>query len=156
MKPARDPASNRPKLSVALKKHRWNIFCSLLFIIHLKKETGRAQKPAFPSEPFRFAPLTLIAHSPWLFENRASLCPSRIFRLLTRWSVPRCVYACCCSLPGRFVQCPQPLACYHLIKGAKLELGRGAHCEHHPQPTNLPTCLNRPTELRRQRVDCIS
>ena len=50
----------------------------------------------------------------------------------------------CCTLPGFPRQCPLPLACRHLPKGTKLELGRGAAGEHHPQPTT-PGAASQPT-----------
>ena len=52
-------------------------------------------------------------------------------------------------------QCPLPLACHHLPKGTKSELGRGVSGEYHPQPTKPLPRLNRPVESRRQLVHCI-
>ena len=58
--------------------------------------------------------------------------------------------------PGFSRQCPLRHACHHLPKSTKLEIGRGAPGEHHPQPTIPPRRLNRPAESRRQPVGYIS
>ena len=120
MKPAREPASSRPKPCPFLKNAPRILPVRLsLPIGPCKDKTDRGQTQAFPSETSRLAPL-ILAHRgsalPWLVDDRATLRPRRI------WCVPTDR-----ALPYSSRQCPLPLACHHLPKGTKLELGRGAH-----------------------------
>ena len=121
MKPAREPASSRPKPCASLKNapRILPVRRSLLALV-ARKQT-----------------VLVLAHRglalPWLADDRAVLRPRRIWCVLTRPGFPR--------------QCPRPHAHYLPPKGTKLELGRGAPGKHHPQPTILPPCLNRPYRL---------
>ena len=84
VKPAREPASSRPKPCASLKKsHESCPFAAPCG--PRKKKNGRGQPSAFPSETSRFTPL-ILAHRgsalPWLFDDRAAL------RLCQIWCVP--------------------------------------------------------------------
>ena len=77
VKPAREPASSRPKPCASLKKpHESYPFAA---------PCGRGQTSAFPSETSRFKPV-ILAHRgsvlPWLVNDRAAL------RLRRIWCVP--------------------------------------------------------------------
>ena len=86
MKPAREPASSRPKPCASLKKpHESCPFAAPCG--PRRKKNDRGQRSAFPSETSRFA-LPILAHRgstlPWLVNDRAALrlrriwCPKRI------------------------------------------------------------------------------
>ena len=84
VKPAREPASSRPKPCASLKKpHKSCPFAAPCG--PLRKKNDRGQKSAFPSETSRFA-LLILAHRgsalPWLVNDRAAL------RLRRIWCVP--------------------------------------------------------------------
>ena len=81
MKPAREPASSRPKSCASLKKpHKSCPFAAPCGPRRNKKDRG--QTSAFPSETSRFAPL-ILAHRgsalPWLVDDRVALRPRRIY-----------------------------------------------------------------------------
>ena len=83
-KPAREPASSRPKPCASLKKpHESCPFAAPSGPRRKKNDSG--QISAFPSETSRFA-LSILAHSgsalPWLVNDRAAL------RLRRIWCVP--------------------------------------------------------------------
>ena len=91
MKPARDPASSRPKPCASLKKPRES--CPFAAPCgRRRKKNDRGQRSAFPSETSRFA-LSILAHRgsafPWLVNDRAAL------RLRRIWCVCVCVYCVC-------------------------------------------------------------
>ena len=136
MKPAREPASSRPKPCASLKKpHESCPFAAPCG--HRRKKKDRGQKLAFPSETSRFAPL-ILAHRgsalPWLVDDRAALRLRRIWCVPTRWSTTRLSAT---VFPASRVP-------PHLPKGTKLELGR---CEHlgTPSSANLTTAASQPT-----------
>ena len=84
MKPAREPASIRPKPCASLKKpHESCPFAAPCG--PRRKKNDRGQRSAFSSETFRFA-LSILAHRgsafPWLVNDRAAL------RLRRIWCVP--------------------------------------------------------------------
>ena len=75
MKPAREPASSRPKPCASLKKpHESCPFAAPCGPRRKKKYRG--QRSAYPPETSRFAPL-ILAHRgsalPWLVDDRAAL-----------------------------------------------------------------------------------
>ena len=75
MKPAREPASIRPKPCASLKKpHEYCPFAAPCG--PRRKKNVRSQRSAFPSETSRFA-LSILAHRgsalPWLVNDRAAL-----------------------------------------------------------------------------------
>ena len=84
VKPARGPASSRPKPCASLKKpHESRPFAAPCGPRRKKKTVG--QTLAFPSETFRFSPLILSHRGsalPWLVDDRATL------RLRRIWCVP--------------------------------------------------------------------
>ena len=82
--------------------------------------------------------------------RRRSSCPPPTPNVVHTHSIERC-----CALPGFPRQSPLPLARHHLPKRTRLELGRGAPGEHHPQPNIPPSRLNRPAEPQRQPVKCM-
>ena len=84
MKPAREPASSRPKSCAFLKKpHESCPFAASCG--PRRKKNDRGQRSAFPSETSRFKPV-ILAHRgsalPWLVNDRAAL------RLRRIWCVP--------------------------------------------------------------------
>ena len=141
MKPAREPASSRPKPCASLKKpHESCPFAAPCGPRRTIKDRG--QTSAFPSETSRFAPL-ILAHRgsvlPWLVDDRAAshLCPI--------WCVPPDK-----TLPGFPRQCSLPLACRHTSRRAPNWSSEEERIwEHHPQPTIPPPRFNRQAESRR-------
>ena len=84
VKPAREPASSRPKPCAFLKKpHESCPFAAPCG--PRRKKNDRGQRSAFPSETSRFKPV-ILAHRgsalPWLVNDRAAL------RLRRIWCVP--------------------------------------------------------------------
>ena len=84
VKPARKPASSRPKPCASLKNpHESCPFAALCS--PRRKKNDRGQTSAFPSETSRFKPV-ILAHRdsalPWLVDDRAAL------RLRQIWCVP--------------------------------------------------------------------
>ena len=80
MKPAREPASSRPKSCASLKKPRKSCPFAAPYDPR-RKEKDCGQTSAFPSETSRFAPLTLAHRGsalPWFVDDRATLCLRRI------------------------------------------------------------------------------
>ena len=80
MKPAREPASSRPKPCAFLKKpHESCPFAAPCG--PRRKKNDRGQRSAFPSETSRFKPV-ILAHRgsalPWLVNDRAALRLRRI------------------------------------------------------------------------------
>ena len=71
MKPAREPASSRPKPCASLKKpHESCPFAAPCG--PRKKKNDRGQTSAFPSETSRFKPLILahrVSALPWLVDD---------------------------------------------------------------------------------------
>ena len=111
MKPAREPASNRPKPCASLKKpHKSCLFAAPCG--PRRKKNDRGQTSAFPSETFRFKPV-ILAHRgsalPWLVDNRAALRLRRILCVPTRYST---------TSSSR--QCSLPLACRHPPEGHQI------------------------------------
>ena len=85
VKPAREPASSRPKPCASLKKpHESCPFATPCG--PRRKKNYRGQRSAFPSETSRLA-LSILAHRgsplPWLVNDRAAL------RLRRIWYAPR-------------------------------------------------------------------
>ena len=118
VKPARKPASSRPKPCASLKKPHDCPFAAPCG--SRRKKKNRGQTSGFPSETSRLAPL-ILAHRgsalTWLIDDRAALCLRRIWCVPTRYSATRL------SATVLFASRVPP----HLPKGIKLELGRGAH-----------------------------
>ena len=86
MKPAREPASSRPKPCAFLKKpHESCPFAAPCG--PRRKKNDRGQRSAFPSETSRFKPV-ILAHRgsalPWLVNDRAALRLRRIWSNLVR------------------------------------------------------------------------
>ena len=84
-KPAREPASSRPKPCASLKKPHESCPFAAPCGPRRKKNDDRGQTSAFPSETSRFKPV-ILAHRgsalPWLVDDRATL------RLRRIWCVP--------------------------------------------------------------------
>ena len=148
MKPAREPASSRPKPCASLKKsHESCPFaapCS-----PRRKNNYRGQTSAFPSETSRFKPV-ILAHRgsalSWLVDDRAALRLRRIWCEPTRWSITRLFTT---VLSASRVPPPSRRASNWGSEEART-------WEHHPQPAIPPPRLNRQAESRRQPVGCIS
>ena len=120
MKPAREPASSRPKPCASLRKpHESCPFAAPCGLC--RKKNDRGQRSAFPSETSRFA-LSILAHRgsalPWLVNDRAYP-PDR-------------------ELPGSPRQYSLPLACRHPPEGHQI----GARKRRTPENTFLsqPYC----------------
>ena len=144
MKPARDPASSRPKPCASLKKpHESCPFAAPCG--PRRKKNDRGQTSAFHSETSRLTAL-ILAHRgsalPWLVEDRAALRLRRIWCVPTRWSTTRVSAK---VLPASRVPPPS--------RRAPNWSSEGAHTwEHHLQPTIPPPRLNRQAESRRQSI----
>ena len=124
MKPAREPASSRPKPCASLKNpHESYPFAAPCG--PRRKKNDRGQRSAFPSETSRFA-LSILAHRgsalPWLVNDRAAL---RLRRT--------CAYPPDRALTGSPRQCSLPLACRHPPGGYQI----GARKRHAPGNTTL-------------------
>ena len=86
-KPARKPASSRPKPCASLRKAPLIMpVRRFLFTLGGRKQI-RGKRSAFPSETSRFAPL-ILAHKGsalfWLVDDRVARRPSRMWGLPTR------------------------------------------------------------------------
>ena len=148
MKPAREPASRRPKPCTSLKKpHESFPFAAPCG--PRRKKNVRGQTSAFPSETSRFKPV-ILAHRgsalPWLVDDRVVLRLRRIWCVPTRWSTTRLSAT---VLPPSRVPPPSQRAPNWGSEEART-------WEPHPQPTTPPLRLNRQAESRRQPVGCIS
>ena len=91
VKPAREPASSRPKPCASLKKSYES--CPFAATCGpLRKKNDRGQTSAFPSETSRFKPV-ILAHRgsalPWLVDDRVALRLRRIWCVPTRQSTTR-------------------------------------------------------------------
>ena len=106
MKPAREPASSRPKPCASLKKPYES--CPFAALCGpRRKKNDRGQTSAFPSETSRFAPL-ILAH-------RGSAPPG------SSTIEPECgAYPPNRALPGSPRQCSLPLACRHPPVGHRI------------------------------------
>ena len=149
MKPAREPASSRPKPCSSLKKpHESCPFAAPCG--PRRKKNDRGQTSAFPSESSRFKPV-ILAHrgSPlrWLVDDRAALRLCRMWCVPTRKSTTRLSAT---VLSASRVPPPSRRA----PNWGSEEARTWEH--HHPQPTIPPPRLNRQAESRRQPVGCIS
>ena len=86
MKPAREPASSRPKPCASLKKPHESCRSPLL-VGPRRKKTDRGHRSAFPSETSRFAPRSLVSRRgfsrPTLRRPAHLPFPERIGCLLT-------------------------------------------------------------------------
>ena len=167
MKPVREPASSRPKPCAFLKNVAGILPVRRSLLARRKQTDGRAGQRSvfFPSETSQFAPLILaqagVQHPSGssTIELPCALAESGVYSPDT---------ACHCTVARAAApyqafhdrQWPLPLACHQqhhvLPKGTKLDLGRGALGEHHPQPTKPQPRLNRPTETRKQPISYIS
>ena len=110
MKPAREPASSRPKPCASLKKPHESCPFAAPCGHRRKKNDDRGQTSAFPSETSRFKPV-ILAHRgsalPWLVDDRAAL------RL-------RRIYPPDRELPSSPRQCSLHLACRHPPEGHQI------------------------------------
>ena len=134
MKPARQPASSRPKPCASLKKpHESCPFAAPCG--PRRKKNDRGQRSAFPSETFRFA-LAILAHRgsalPWL---ERSSCPPPSPNLVRAHLIEN-YQALRDSAP-----CLSRAAT--LPKATKLELGRGAHLKT-PSSANHTAAASQP------------
>ena len=144
MKPAREPASSRPKPCAFLKKpHESCPFAAPCG--PRRKKNDRGQRSAFPSETSRSrtgvqpSPGSSTIELPSAFAESGAYPPDR-------------------ELPDSPRQCSLPLACRHPPEGHQIGAREEARTweHHHPQPTIPPPRLNRQAESRRQPVGCIS
>ena len=128
VKPAREPASSRPKPCVYPWKSPTNLARSPLLVSFRRKKTNRGQRSAFPSETSRFAPLfsrTGVQHSPGSLTIEL---PSA-FAESGAYSPDR-------ALLGSPWQCSLPLACRRTSRSAPNWSSEEARTwKHHPQPT---------------------
>ena len=144
MKPVREPASNRPKPCVSLKKAHESCPVTAPCGPCMKKN-NRGQTLAFPSDTSWFTP---SGFNPPLARRRSSFPPpsSNLVRThpIEHYQALRDSAPCL----SRAATLPT---------GTKSKLGREVHTwEHRPQPTIPPPRLNRQAESRRQPVGCIS
>ena len=136
MRPAREPASSRPKQCASLKKpHESCPFAAPRR--PRRKKNDRGQRSAFPSETSRFA-LSILVHkgfSPPLARQRSN-CPPPSPNLVRIHPIERC-QALRDSTP-----CLSRAAT--LPNVTKLELGRGAHLKT-PSSANHTAAASPPT-----------
>ena len=138
MKPAREPASSRPKPCASLKKPHESCPFAALCGPPRRKKNDRSQRSAFPSETSRFA-LSILAHRgsalPWLVNDRVAL------RLRRIWCVPT-------HLIENYQALRDSAPCLSraatLPKATKLELGKGAHLKT-PSSANHTAAASQPT-----------
>ena len=148
MKPAREPASSRPKSCASLKKpHESCPFAAPCG--PRRKKNDRGQRSAFPSETSRVA-LSILAHRGsallWFVNDRG--CPPPSPNLVRTQPIENC-QALRDSAP-----CLSRAAT--LPKTTKLELGRGAHLKK-PSSASHTAAASQPTgQIAKQPVGCIS
>ena len=148
MKPAREPASSRPKPRASLKKPhgscRFAAPCGprrkkMIVVRHqlvLQKPPG--SRLWFSRTGVQPSPGSSTIELPSAFAESGAYPPDR-------------------ELPGSPRQCSLPLACRHSPEGYQNWSSEEAHTwEHHPQATVPPPRLNRQAEPRRQAVDCLA
>ena len=134
MKPAREPASSRPKPCASLKKpHESCPFAAPCG--PRRKKNDRGQRSAFPSETSRFA-LSILAHRVSALPWRVSSCPPPSPNLVRTHLIEN-YQALRDSDP-----CLSRAAT--LPKATKLELGRGAHLKT-PSSANHTAAASQPT-----------
>ena len=127
VKPAREPASSRPKPCASLKNpHESCPFAAPCGPRRKKNDCG--QTSAFPSKTSRFTPL-ILAH-------RGSALPS---------IAESGAYPPDRALPGSPRRhCSLPLACRHPPEGTVMELGKGTHLGT-PFSVNHTAAASQPT-----------
>ena len=119
MKPAREPASNCPKLCASLKNApRILPICRSLLALVGRKQTWSEISFSLRNLPVRAFDSRAQRFSSPLARRRSS-CPPPLPVLVRTYPIDGC-----CALPSFPRQCPLPLACHHLPKGANLELER--------------------------------
>ena len=150
MKPAREPASSRPKPCAYLEKPHDSLARSPHLVGPRRKKTDHGQRSTFPSETSRFAPL-IVTHRgsalPWLIDN--SSCPPPSPNLVRIHPKER--YQTLCDMHN--APCLSRVATSRRASNWSSEEART--WKHHPQPTIQPPRLSRPAESRRQPVGCI-
>ena len=135
MKPAREPASSRPKPCASLKKPHESARSPLHVALVGRRMTVVRDQLFFPQKPpgsrFRFSrtgvqpsPGSSTIELPSAFAESGAYPPDR-------------------ELPGSPRQCSLPLACRH-PKATKLELGRGAYLKT-PSSANHTAAAFQPT-----------
>ena len=149
MKPAREPASSRPKPCASLKNPHES--CAFTAPCGLRrKKNDRGQTSAFPSETSRFMPL-ILAHRgsalSWLVDDRAALRLRRI-----------CAHPLDRALLGSPRQCSLPLACRHPPEGHQIGARKGRTPRNTilSQPYHRRVSTNRPNREGRQLAASIS
>ena len=143
VKPAREPASSRPKPCASLKKpHESCPFAAPCGFRTKKNDVVRHQ--LFPQKPpvlrigfwragVQLSPRLSTIELPSAFAESGAYSPDR-------------------ELPGSSRQCSLPLACRHPPEGTKFELGKGAHLGT-PSIANRTAASSQPqAESRRQPV----
>ena len=136
MKPAREPASGRPKPCASLKKPHESCPFAASYGPRRKKN-DRGQRSAFPSETSRFA-LSILAH------RGSALSPGSSTIELPSAFAASGAYLPDRELPGSPRQCSLPLACRHPSEGHQI----GARKRRTPENTILsqPYCRRVSTE----------
>ena len=112
MKPAREPASSRPKPCASLKKSHESCPFAAPCGPRRKKNDDRGQTSAFPSETSRFKPV-ILAH-------RGSASPGSSTIELPSTFAESGAYPPDRELPGSPRQCSLPLACRHPPEGHQI------------------------------------
>ena len=146
MKPARKPASSRPKPRAPLKKsHESCPFAARCWSVK------RGQRSAFPLAISRFAPLVLEHSGLGLSPGLSTI---KLPSVLTESGA----YPPDRGLSGSSRQTVLPDSRVSLSpEGLQIETRKRRAPGNTPQPTIIPPPrLNRPTESRRQPVGCIS
>ena len=151
VKPAREPASSRPKPCASLKKPHESCPFVAPCGPRRKKNDDRGQTSAFPSETSRFKPV-ILAH-----RGSALPCPGSSTIELPSAFAESGAYPPDRELPALRDSAPCLSRAATLPKGTKLGLGTGAHLGTPSSSANHTAAgINRQAESRRQPVGCIS
>ena len=136
VKPAREPASSRPKPCASLKKPHES--CPFAAPCGPRRKKIRGQTSAFPSETSRFKPASRAQGFSPLLAHRRSSCPPLSPNLVRTHPMEHYYQALRDS-----VSCL--LRATTLPKGTKLELGRGAHLGTPSSSANHTAAASQPT-----------
>ena len=148
MKPAREPASSRPKPCASLKKSPTILARSPLLVALVGRKMTVVRHQLFLQKP--------PGSSLWFSRTGVQPSPGSSAIELPSAFAESGAYPPDRALPGSPRQCSLPLACRHPSEGHQIGARKRSTWEHHPQPTIPPPRLNRQAESRRQPVGCIS
>ena len=148
MKPAREPASSRPKPCASLKKPHES--CPLAAPCGpRRKKNDRGQISAFPSETSRFKPVIFLRTGVQPSPGSSTIELPSAFAESGAYPPGR-------ALPGSPRQCSASRVPPPFRRAPNWDSEEARTWTYHPQPTMPPPRLNRHAESREQPVGCIS